>query len=197
MANPASLPQRTCLRRKGHDYRESGAYFVTLCVQQRMPVFGEVRNGILHPSDAGRMVARTWHMILAASRVSSMDAFVVMPDHFHGIVTIRRGEPCVRPSGMTASHICRVEPGAYPHPGGDRTNGTATGSLGRIMQAFKSLTTLAYADGVREYDWPAFPGRLWQRNYWDRIIRDESELQATRRYIHDNPLNWHHRHTQP
>jgi REP element-mobilizing transposase RayT len=62
--------------------------------------------------------------------------------------------------------------------------------LGRIIQAFKSLTTNAYIRGVNQHGWPTFPGLLWQRNYYERVIRDEEELTATRAYIRDNPAWW-------
>ena len=59
------------------------------------------------------------------------------------------------------------------------------------MQAFKSLTTVEYSHGVAHNDWPPFPGRLWQRNYYERIIRNDDELARARRYIEDNPMQWH------
>jgi REP element-mobilizing transposase RayT len=62
--------------------------------------------------------------------------------------------------------------------------------VGRIVQTFKSLTTNAYIHGVNHHDWPPFPGRLWQRNYYERIIRDENELHNIRQYIRHNPFNW-------
>jgi len=68
--------------------------------------------------------------------------------------------------------------------------GTLDGSVGRIVQAFKSLSTNAYIQGVNNDNWPPFPGKLWQRNYYERIIRNENELHQTQQYIHDNPTQW-------
>ena len=64
------------------------------------------------------------------------------------------------------------------------------GSAGRIVQASKSLSTVEYARGVADRGWPSFPGRLWQRNYHERIVRDEAELDRIRQYIVDNPAHW-------
>ena len=86
----------------------------------------------------------------------------------------RTGEPCVRP-----------ESGVRPHP-----QGTLPGTLGRIIQAYKSITTVAYIDGVKRLGWPPFPGKLWQRNYYEHIIRDEDELNRVREYIITNPIRW-------
>lgn len=72
----------------------------------------------------------------------------------------------------------------------DRPYGTEEGSVGRIIQAFKSLTTNAYIAGVHEQGWPPFEKRLWQRNYHEHIIRDEADLFAIRQYIDSNPLKW-------
>jgi REP element-mobilizing transposase RayT len=62
--------------------------------------------------------------------------------------------------------------------------------LGDIIGAFKSLTTNAYIRGVNDHGWPTFPGRLWQRNYYERIVRDDHELAGIRTYIRDNPGRW-------
>jgi REP element-mobilizing transposase RayT len=63
-------------------------------------------------------------------------------------------------------------------------------SLGDIVQRFKTLTTSRFSHGVRQAAWPAFRGRLWQRNYYDHVIRDEGSLERLREYIRDNPLRW-------
>ncbi|HEX9116369.1 MAG TPA: transposase, partial [Anaerolineae bacterium] len=84
---------------------------------------------------------------------------------------------------LTSCKPSDAGPAAAPH-------GTLPGTVGRVVQAFKSLTTRAYAEGVRHKGWPELPGRLWQRNYYDRVIRSERELAAIRQYIEDNPASW-------
>jgi hypothetical protein len=76
-------------------------------------------------------------------------------------------------------------------PGGEHTGGEHTGSpLQRVVQWFKTMTTNAYIRGVKENQWPPFPGKLWQRNYYEHIIRNEKELMRTREYIENNPPKW-------
>ncbi len=100
------------------------------------------------------------------------------PDQHHGHsecvngTDARRGEPCVRPSRPN-------------HP-----TGTTEGSLARLVQRFKSTTTHRYIRGVKKHNWPSFPGRLWQRNYYERVIRRDEELLSIHQYILDNPARW-------
>ena len=102
-----------------------------------------------------------------------------------------RGESCIRPDG---AHLV----GRSPRPGRTQGSplekiplaGTTTGSIGRIVQAFKSITTRQYLRGIREYGWQPFPGKLWQRNYYERIVRDEGEWERIREYITINPGQW-------
>jgi len=96
-----------------------------------------------------------------------LDTFVIMPDHIHGILRLR-------PQGQGQSE----ERGA---------------GLSEIVRWFKSETMRAYSDGVRRLGWPRFEGRLWQRGFYDRILRDEDELFHARTYIHRNPARWHER----
>lgn len=108
----------------------------------------------------------------------SLDEFVVMPNHIHGIIIIhRRGESCIRPNSSRGDHK-------------DRPYGTEPYSIGRVVQAFKSITTNKYIWGVQENKWPAFPDSLWQRNYYEHIIRDENELHNICEYVANNPTNW-------
>lgn len=194
--------RRSSIRLAGHDYAGSGTYFVTLCLHGRQPLFGELHHGTMRRNGAGEKVASCWRDLTNRFTGIMLDTFVVMPDHFHGIIHLGRGEPCVRPAKIRVES--EREPFTYPTPKctamadgihptsvkGEhkvRPYGTADGSLGRIVQAFKSITTRSYIDGVRRNGWPGFEDRLWQRNYWERIIRSEAELHVVRAYIRDNP----------
>ena len=97
-----------------------------------------------------------------------------MPNHIHGIIILLSEEDLV---------LDPISPN-------ERAATRATPTIGDIVGAFKSITTNEYIDGVRKGRWPAFDKRLWQRNYWERIIRNERELEAIRKYIWDNPANW-------
>ncbi|WP_276954655.1 transposase [Allomeiothermus silvanus] len=160
--------QRRSIRLKGFDYSSIGAYFVTVCVQGRMGLF-ELIDGEMHLSPAGEMVSRVWAQI---------------PRRFPSVLAVS-GDHKDRPYPESDPH--RDEPCARP----DHPEGTTAGSLGRVVQAFKSLTTVKYARGVKGSGGPPFDKRLWQRNYYERILRDEDKLQAVREYIVHNPLAWH------
>ncbi len=149
---------------------------------------GKIVDDTMDLNDAGRMVEKVWTELPQRFPKIALDTFVVMPNHFHGILILDdhpnektncRGESCIRP-------INHDEQGDHK----DRPYGTLDGSVGRIVQAFKSLSTNAYIQGVNNDSWPPFPGKLWQRNYHERIIRDEEELLQIRQYIRDNPVKW-------
>ncbi|HEU4743061.1 MAG TPA: transposase [Meiothermus sp.] len=175
---------RRSIRLKGFDYSSVGAYFVTVCVQGRMGLFGELVDGEMHLSPAGEMVSRVWAQIPRRFPGWQTDVFVVMPNHVHGVLAAS-GDHKDRP--YSESDPRRDEPRVRP----DHPEGTTAGSLGRVVQAFKSLTTVKYARGVKGSGWPPFDKRLWQRNYYERILRDEDKLQVVREYIVHSPLAWH------
>ncbi len=105
-----------------------------------------------------------------------MDQHVVMPNHFHGILYVGAalcGRPGVDSVGERLGRPHRVAP-----------------TLGDIISWFKTMTTNQYIRGVKTEGWPPFPGRLWQRNYYEHIIRDEDELNYYCTYIANNPANW-------
>jgi REP element-mobilizing transposase RayT len=203
--NP-DIHHRRSLRLRDYDYRGAGAYFVTLCSFQRECLFGQVEDGEMVVNEAGRMVRDLWEVLPERFQTVQTEDHVVMPNHFHGIimildgkgdllnapkpgVVVRRGEPCVRPGFRKADDMGK---GNQRQKGDheDRPYGTEDNSLGRVVLAFKSLTTHAYIRGVNFQEWPPFPGRLWQRNYYDRVIRTEKELANIRQYIADNPAKW-------
>ncbi len=198
--NP-EIHHRQSIRLSHYDYSSAGFYFVTVCVQGRESLFCTITDGAMGLNAAGRMVENTW--IGLPSRFPNLTTaeFTIMPNHFHGILILhdRRGESCIRPSlpenSIPGDHKDREEPGDHKdreEPGDhkDRPYGTSAGSVGRIVQAFKSLTTNAYIKNVKNNHWPPFPGKLWQRNYYERIIRDENELHSARQYIRGNPMKW-------
>ena len=162
---------------------------MTICTRHCEPLFGDIVEGAMQQNDAGRVVADVWMTLPQRFPNVTIDEFTVMPNHLHGILVFpdcnndyRRGESCIRPFQHDGCH----NQGDLK----DRPYGTLDGSVGRIVQAFKSLTTNTYIQGVKNKNWPPFPGKLWQRNYYERIIRDEDELHNARQYIRENPLKW-------
>ena len=186
---------RRSIRLEGYDYTQPGSYVVTPCVHGRECLFGEIVDGEIHLNDRGDMVRSAWHDLPGRCPGLSLDAFVIMPNHVHGIIILpsRRGESRIRPGPLRVTNVApqKYERRAYTDPKQgdhkDRPYGTAARSLGRFIQAFKSITTGAYIIGVRERGWPPFAGRLWQRNYYEHIIRNEDDLTRARTYIVENP----------
>ncbi len=149
------------------------------------------------------MIVDVWRDLPKRFPLVETDEFVVMPNHIHGIISLDcRGEPCVRPmipSGeqdgerdkRIASKLGEHKVRPYsPTPPAPSSYGTLNGSLSRIIQAFKSLTTLQYAKGINSRGWKVFSGKLWQRNYYEHVIRNGTELNLIREYIINNPMQW-------
>jgi REP element-mobilizing transposase RayT len=155
---------RRSLRLRGYDYGMPNWYFVTACIQHRAPLFGEVVNDTVCLTPAGEMVAALWEQIPDRFPHAALDLSVVMPDHVHGIIAIEHTGPAE---------------GVSRHA-----------SLSGILQWFKTNTTTTYIRGVKTSGWPRFEGRLWQRTFYDHIIRDDRDLDRIRTYILDNPVQW-------
>jgi len=157
-------------RLSGYDYSQEGAYFVTVCVQSRQALLGEMLHGEMRLNQAGCMVERWWHKLESKFAALETDFYVVMPNHFHGIALI---------AGNTSSALPAWPQGA--HMGAP---------LQKILQWFKTMTTNEYIHGVKEHGWPQFKGSLWQRSFYDHVIRDEASLNRIREYISTNPQRW-------
>ncbi len=163
---------RRSIRLRGYDYARPGAYFVTICTQHRECLFGKIIDGQMIMNEAGRMIMRWWQELPRKFPSVDTDAYVVMPNHFHGIILVGAAL-CGRPELKLSGHPRRGAP-----------------TLCDIMDWFKTMTTNEYIRAVRDHGWPPFPGRLWQRNYYEHIIRNEQELNEIRTYIFENPLKW-------
>ena len=195
--NP-DINHRRSIRLREYDYSSVGAYFVTICTQGRECLFGDVADGEMCPNDAGRMVGEWWAKLPEKFPHVEVDESVVMPDHFHGIIILTdramdfacRGDTLCSPAvDCKGDTLCSPAVDCVDPPV-KVPNGTMENSLGRVIQAFKSLTSVEYVRGVKECNWPPFSGRLWQRNYYERVIRVDAELFGIREYIHFNPAKW-------
>jgi REP element-mobilizing transposase RayT len=159
--NP-EVHHRRSIRLKGYDYSKNGAYFVTLCSRNRESIFGDIGDGEIRLNECGKIIETTWAWIGKRYPFLELLDYIIMPNHFHGIVLIDRSR------------------------GGSRTAPTAGNKpLGRILGAFKTRSTKL----VNEFRIsPGVP--IWQRNYYERIIRNEFELDRISDYIVFNPANW-------
>lgn len=174
MAHGPERRHRRSIRLCEYDYSQDGAYFVTICTQDRACLFGDITDGRMAVNDAGRMIEKWWLELNRKFSTIETDEYIIMPNHFHGIVVIVGAD----------LRVCPVP--AYA-PG----RGANAGSpLPSIIQWFKTMTTNEYIRGVKSCGWAPFTGKLWQRNYYEHIIRDERSLTRIREYIDNNPIQW-------
>jgi len=157
---------RQSIRLKDYDYTQAGAYFVTICTHKRECVLGDVVNGEMQLNELGQVVEIEWLKTAEIRDNVELDAFVIMPNHIHGIIVII--ESCVGATGRSPLR-----------------NGPAPKSIGAIVAGFKSAATKRINE-LRST--PRAP--VWQRNYYEHVIRNEDDLNEIREYILNNPLRW-------
>jgi len=154
---------RRSIRLKGYDYSQAGAYFVTVCAQDRTRLFGNILDGEMRLNDFGGMVADSWEWLERQYEYVKLDEWMIMPNHIHGIIVI-----------------------SDDGRGGSRTAPTGKRKpIGRLIGAFKTVSTkrineLRGTSGTT----------VWQRNYFERVIRNDNEMHHLREYIVNNPAQW-------
>lgn len=213
--NP-DIHHRHSIRLRGYDYSSAGAYFVTICIQGRECLFGEVIDGVVVLNDAGRMVEVAWRALPGRFAQVTVDEFIVMPNHVHGIIIVDPvGAPLAAPGTLaplaapltglvdkqqgaasSAPTIIDKQQGAASSAptiiGKYQGAATSAPTLGSIIRVFKSLSAIAVNRFLDRQGCP-----LWQRNYYERVIRDEGEFGAIREYIRNNPLKWEQDEVNP
>lgn len=178
---------RRSIRLKGYDYSEAGAYYVTIVAWHRECLFGEVVNGEMVLNDMGKIVKWEWMEIPKRLSFIVLGAFIVMPNHFHGILFFHETVGATR-QGLTNTRSGNV---SLPNMtidgivGSPLPRGPQPKSLGAIMSQFKSRVT------KRLWKIPALKGTpIWQRNYYEHVIRNEKDLKNKTDYIKANPILW-------
>jgi len=169
MSDDFEKHHRRSIRLQGYDYGQAGMYFITVCVGGRECLFGKVVQGKMILHQVGQIVEEEWLKTPVLRPLVVLDEFVVMPNHFHAILLI-----------VTAGRGT-----ARRAPTTERFGKPVSGSLPTIVRSFKSATTTRI-NGLRGT--PGVP--LWQRGYYEHVIRNEDELQHIREYILTNPLRW-------
>ena len=180
------LPVRKNIRLKNYDYSQNGAYYITICAQGRLNIFGEIDEGISVGADlasaranlnhaacanlnhtacvnlnhAGQMIEQIYIETISSFDDVVSDNYIVMPNHLHCILSIRRAD----------------------------TRSAPTAAICNVVQAFKSKTTVEYINGVKSGIFPPFNKRIWQRNYYEEIIRNEERYREIWQYIDENPI---------
>ncbi|MEE8640742.1 MAG: transposase [bacterium] len=171
---------RRSIRLRDYDYTSGGAYFVTICTYDRECLFGAVEGDTVRLNQYGLVAGEEWSRSAAHRPEIELDASVVMPNHVHGIVIIT--DDAVGAQRVGAQ---RVAPLLYGPPAQRPLSYRPPGSLGSFVAGFKMAVTkrINLLRGT-----PG--GRVWQRNYYERIIRDDDEAARTRAYIYDNAGRW-------
>ena len=168
--NP-TIHHRRSIRLKGYDYSQSGMYFVTICVQNGQCLFGQITNGKIILNEYGQTVQMVWNELPQHYSNVQLGEFVVMPNHVHGIIIITNDN--VADNNVIAVGAGFVRAGLKPAP------------LSEIVRALKTFS----ARKINELR-NSQGEKLWQRNYWEHIIRNEKSYQYIVNYIVNNPANW-------
>ena len=157
--------RRNSLRHPDHDYTRPGAYFITICAYKGNALFGQIVDGVMQLNPLGQIAHQAWVDLPKRHPQISVDPFVIMPNHGHAVISI------LAETGKAGI------PRQYAKP--------VAGSISTVVNAYKvSVTKLAIHAGL-------IPGPpLWQRNFYDHIVRTDQELANIREYIRTNPARW-------
>ena len=182
--NP-DIHHRRSIRLTGHDYSQSGLYFITLCAVNKICMFGNVVDGKMQLNDIGQLVEQEWlNTINIRHDDVRLQNYIVMPNHFHAIIEIRRGESHSPYSHSSQSHLsqsdspsitneCNINGKDFP-----RRMKSPSQTVGAIVRGFKGAVSrqLGYS--------------IWQRNYYEHIIRTDASYRHISNYIENNPTKW-------
>jgi len=197
MSYDPRIHNRHSIRLRGYDYTQAGWYYVTICTQNKLYLFGKIINGKMVLNDAGKMINNNWMDLLNRFSFITHDEYIIMPNHIHGIIVLKNdvGASLVDAPNTPNMNLTNNSPDIIKQNFiNDKGAGTGPAptqyGLSDVIGAFKSITTHEYIIGVRNSNWPKFKKRLWQRNYYEHIIRNNSDLNRVRKYIIDNPQKW-------
>ena len=155
------------IRIQGYDYSQPGTYFITICTSQKKMLFGEVTHGIIHLSKLGEIARQELEQISLKFSKIHLDVFVVMPNHIHILITI----------SANGTSIQTTNSEAFRHP--------VPGSIPTIVRAYKAAVTRQAA--MRR---DIYISEVWQRNYYEHVVRTEREKEQIYAYIVSNPDQW-------
>ena len=159
-----NLHHRRSIRLKDYDYSQTGAYFITICTFDRKCIFGDISDGKMHLNQFGEIVKRCWLDLPNHYAHVILDTMVIMPNHIHCIIM------------LTDESNAGV--GLKPAPASKH-------GLPEIIRALKTFSSR------RINELRGTPGTpVWQRNYYEHVIRKEAKLDEIRRYIVNNPIKW-------
>jgi REP-associated tyrosine transposase len=173
------------IRLKGYDYSQTGGYFVTIATFGRDSLFGEIMDARMQVNTLGRIVQECWDAIPFHFPNTTLDAFCIMPNHNHGILFIH-DDPCrgTRPSNSSDDFVGARYISPLPQKTPQQPSyGFKPGSLSAIVASFKAAVTRRAGRSLNS-------GNIWQRNYYEHILRDQADYERVAGYIRDNPITW-------
>lgn len=176
------MPNRKLNRLSSFDYSTAGAYFITMCVQDRACVFGEIVNDEMRCNTAGEIVREQWEWIGQHYPYVVLDECVVMPNHFHGIIFIDPNREYANDDSVSAVAVGTGRDLSLHDAPGQQARKIK--SLSQLVGAFKTTSS------KQIHLQTSLAGFRWQRSFHDRIIRSEAELNQISDYILHNPKNW-------
>ena len=167
MKSSEELPKRKRNRLKDYDYSQEGYYFVTVCTHNKQSLFGFIDNGKVELNDIGNIVDFTWGDLINHNEIK-LHEYIIMPDHIHGIIEIcsRRERSVTVPQKL--NNYCGIP---------------------EIIRQFKTFSSKRINEYLKRNGYEPFPtGRLWQKSYYEHIIRDEEDYITKTEYIINNPV---------
>jgi putative transposase len=173
---------RRSIRLQGYDYASPGAYFVTICTHQRQCLFGVVVGGELRLNEFGQIAQSHWLRLPNYHSHLRLDEFVVMPNHVHEILVLADSPVG---AGFDVNLTVTTDKSlAKPAPT-HASQQTKHHGIPEIIRGFKTFSARYINQNRKTKGVP-----VWQRNYYEHIVRDEASLQHLRQYIQNNPLSW-------
>lgn len=157
----AEQPKRKPQRLQRFDYSQNGAYFITICTQNRLSLFCDIVDNHIQINRAGEMVEE--RLLNISNNVISVEKYCIMPNHVHAILSI---------------------------VGDGTTQGSFPTTISEVVQRFKTITTKLYINGVKNGEYPTFDKKIWQKSFHDHVIRNEQDYLEVWKYIDENPLKW-------
>ncbi len=187
---------RRSIRLKHYDYSTAGFYFITIVAQNREHLFCEIVEGEMVLNEAGRMIHTLWYEIKDDFPNVYLHSFVIMPNHIHGIIEITNNENISKPVGVPLVRTQNMVNGktkitsrAPITSNKGQPQGIAP-TVGNVVGSFKSKTTNTYIKMVKNGTLPPFNKRIWQRNYYEHVVRDDVDYVRLATYIQNNHQKW-------
>lgn len=179
MINNPTSHRRKSIRLQGYDYSQAGLYFITVCTHNRVPLFGEIVDGVMVLNAAGQIVEKCWCAIPEHFPQVILDEFVVMPNHVHGIITIGANDVGANNHLPLPSNETSTQSNETPRSSQHGTSRT----IGSMVRGFKIGVTRWFRANTDIH-------KVWQRNYYEHIIRNEDSYLKIAEYIQTNPQRW-------